>query len=69
MGSLDLHGVSKELEIPGQIEIKNNEMSVNSIFTILLKDYQIEAPSLMAFIKVAQEIKIKVHLTLSNKSE
>ncbi|MCB9057719.1 MAG: YceI family protein [Calditrichae bacterium] len=67
-GTLSLHGVEKPVEIPGQIEINNNKMNVLSTFTILLKDYNIEAPSLMAFIKVAQEIKININLSLTNKS-
>lgn len=61
---LTLHGVTKSLNLKAKIEKIEDRILVKSDFSVQLKDYNIEAPSLMAFIKVAQEIKIKVQLNL-----
>lgn len=63
-GELDLHGIKKKMEIHGIITIKNGVMHVKSNFSIFLKDFKIEAPSLAAFIKVAEEIKLSLDFYL-----
>ena len=63
-GELNLHGIKRRINLNAQIEKVEERISVISNFSILLKDYNIEAPSLMSFIKVAQEIKLKVHLNM-----
>ena len=63
-GLFELHGVEKEIEIPVNISFNGEKMNVETNFSILLKDYKIEAPSLMAFVKVAQEIKLSVKFSL-----
>ncbi len=67
-GKMFIHGVEKELEISGVITIKENEMNIQTNFSVFLEDYNIEAPSLLAFIKVAEEIKLNLNFYLS-KSE
>jgi hypothetical protein len=39
-------------------------MNVVCNFSVFLKDYEIEAPTLLAFIKVAQEIKLELDFQL-----
>jgi polyisoprenoid-binding protein YceI len=63
-GKFDLHGVKKEMEIPASITLLENQLHVKAEFSIFLKDYNIKAPSLMAFVKVAEEIKLKVNFVL-----
>ncbi len=63
-GEMSLHGIAKEVEIPGKISMSKDNMNVSCSFIILLQDYLIEAPSLVAFIKVAQEIKIELNFNL-----
>ena len=67
-GKIFIHGVEKELEIPGVITIVGGEMNIQANFSVFLEDFNIEAPSLLAFIKVAEEIKLNLNLYLS-KSE
>jgi len=69
LGKMFIHGVEKELEIPGVIKIKNGIMNVQTKFSIYLKDFNIEAPSLLAFIKVAQEIKLDLNFNLEKTRE
>lgn len=46
-GSLTLHGVTKEIEVPGKITVKGGKPQLNADFTILLSDYNIKIPSLV----------------------
>lgn len=64
IGKMSLHGHEKELEIKASIDINNNEMNVVCDFSVFLKDYDIEAPSLLAFVKVAEEIKLHLNFQL-----
>jgi len=63
-GELTLHGQSREMDITADIVLEEGVMNIKSSFNILLKDYNIEAPNLLAFIKVAQEIKISLDFNL-----
>ena len=63
-GEMNLHGKKKEMEIAGTLEMKNDKMNLKTHFSIFLKDYNIEAPSLAAFIKVAEEIKLELDFNL-----
>jgi polyisoprenoid-binding protein YceI len=64
-GKMFIHGKAKELEIPGVITFNGDEMNIQANFSVFLEDYNIEAPSLLAFIKVAEEIKLKLNFYLS----
>lgn len=63
-GKMFLHGFEKELDINAEIEIVGDEMHVICNFSVFLKDYEIEAPRLLAFIKVAEEIKLHLDFKL-----
>ena len=69
IGKMFLHGHEKIIPIEALIDIINNEMIVNCQFSVLLKDYEIEAPSLLAFIKVADEIKLHLNFNLEKITE
>lgn len=57
-GVMSLHGVDHELRVRGTIRPEGDRWYLESAFTIRLADYQIEAPSLAAFVKVSDEVKI-----------
>src|SRR5689334_2658505 len=61
-GKFTLHGVTKDINTSGTIEIKNGEVKAKSEFTILIADYEIEIPKLVAD-KVAREVKITINVT------
>lgn len=50
----------------GTISDAGNEIKIKSSFSIFLEDYDVTAPSLVAFIKVAEEIKIELDLNMKN---
>lgn len=64
IGKISLHGHEKDLEIKASIDINGTEMNVVCDFSVFLKDYDIEAPSLLAFVKVAEEIKLHLNFQL-----
>ena len=46
-GTLTLHGVTKEVEIPGKVTMKDGKPQLNTDFTLLLSDYQIKIPAVV----------------------
>lgn len=68
-GEIFISGYRKEITIAGVISFVEGEMNVKAGFSILLSDFNIEAPSLVAFMKVADEIKIELDFNLLQVSE
>lgn len=69
IGPMFLHGHEIITPIEAMINIANDEMTINCDFSVMLKDYEIEAPSLLAFIKVADEIKLHLNFSLKKIME
>jgi len=62
-GNLDLHGVVKEVTVPGTLIIKGNTITVNAAFKLKMTDYKIKVPS-MYVQNIAEEVDVKVNVTL-----
>lgn len=62
-GTMDLHGVTKEVEIPGTLTIKGGNILMNSKFKIKVADYKIKVPS-MYVQNIAEEVDVTVNGTL-----
>ncbi|MCU0380713.1 MAG: YceI family protein [Chitinophagaceae bacterium] len=58
-GELTIHGVTKKVTVPGKITVQNGKFSGQSTFKILLSDYGIKVPSVVAD-KIAKEAEITV---------
>ena len=69
IGNVFLHGHEKKVPVDATIIINESEMNVQCNFSVLLEDYDIEAPSLLAFIKVADEIKLELNFYLEKIAE
>ena len=54
-GNLEIHGVKKEITVPGIIEIKAGKVSSNSVFKVKIADYGVQGHA-----KVAKEIEVTV---------
>ncbi len=63
-GMFFLHGVSRPVDINGTMVARGKYLSVEGRFSVFLKDYNIRAPELLAFIKVAEKIDISARITL-----
>lgn len=64
-GKIFIHGVEKEMEVPGTIALEQGKMHVIADFMVRLKDFNIAAPSLAAFVKVSEEILLHLDFYLS----
>lgn len=62
-GTMDLHGVAKEIEVPGTLSIKGGNIVINANFKIKVADYKIKVPS-MYVQNIAEEVDVKVNGTL-----
>lgn len=58
-GQLEMHGVIKPLTIPASITVKSGAVSARSKFVVLLADYKIEIPKLVAD-KISEKVTIEV---------
>lgn len=66
-GSLNIHGVSKNIAAQGTIIIKDGKLSAASTFKILLKDYNIKIPSIVIN-NISENIEITVNCNYEKKS-
>ncbi|MEO8416388.1 MAG: YceI family protein [Ginsengibacter sp.] len=58
-GTLEMHGVKKEIQTPGIIKINDQDISATADFILVLDDYQIAIPGLVKD-KISKTAKIKV---------
>ena len=65
-GNLTVHGVVQERIIKCELNIKDNEVSLKSNFTVLLADHNITIPKVVHE-KLASEIKVEVKAVMKEK--
>lgn len=58
-GLLYMHGVEKNITVPGVITVKNGEVNLNAAFKVKLDDYKIARPKVVME-KIAEQIDIKI---------
>jgi hypothetical protein len=59
IGKLTIHGVTKEVIIPGTIEVSPTKILVKSKFMVKLADYKIEIPKLL-WQNIAEQVEVTV---------
>jgi len=62
LGKLTMHGVTREIDVQGTVEIGSNQLLARANFLIKLKDYKIKIPQLL-WNNIAQEVKVTVEFT------
>ena len=65
-GKLTMHGVTKDITVPGTITVTGNTLKASANFTIKLQDYGITVPGMVAD-KVAKEAAIKLESDLKKQ--
>ncbi len=70
-GPFTLKGVEQEMEIVGWVRPEGDQLSVESEFTVRLSDHEIEAPGLVAFVRVSDKVVVRVqmHMRAASKEE
>ncbi|MEI8279941.1 MAG: YceI family protein [Bacteroidota bacterium] len=66
VGKLTMHGVTKEVSVPGTITVKGKQITLSSKFKVLLADYEIKIPSVVKD-KIAKDAEITVNSILDQK--
>lgn len=57
VGKMELHGVTKEISVPGTITKKGNDFHLHTKFNLKVADYNIKVPSM--YVKnIAEEVEI-----------
>ena len=65
-GKLTIHGVTKEVSVPGSITVKGKNIRLKAKFAVALKEYGIKIPDLVAD-KLAKEAQIALECDLAQK--
>jgi polyisoprenoid-binding protein YceI len=65
-GTMTIHGVTKNVTIPGTIVVKGNTATLNSKFDVKTADYNINIPKMVEG-KIAKEIEVTVNSILTQK--
>lgn len=65
-GKLTIHGVSKEVSIPGTVTVKGSSITSGTKFGVKPADYGIKIPALVKG-KIAEQIEVTVNSILNQK--
>ena len=65
-GKLTIHGVTNDVNVPGTLTIKGNTVNAKATFPVVLKDYKIDVPSLVAD-KLSKQANITLDCDLAQK--
>jgi hypothetical protein len=60
VGKLTIHGVTKEVDVPGTLHIEGNTVTLRSKFVVKLEDYNIKIPQIV-WQNIAQQVEVTVH--------
>jgi polyisoprenoid-binding protein YceI len=62
IGKMTIHGVTKDVEIPGTITKQGNKVLMNSKFMVKLADYNIAIPQLL-WQNIAEQVEVTADFT------
>lgn len=65
-GKLTMHGITKDVDIPGTITVKDGKLTTSSTFNVAVADYNITIPKIYRD-NIAKSIKVTVECTLDPK--
>jgi hypothetical protein len=60
-GKLTIHGVTRDVEIPGTVERQSGNLRIKSRFIVRLEDYKVKIPKLM-WQNIAEQVEVTVDL-------
>jgi polyisoprenoid-binding protein YceI len=61
-GKLTIHGVTKDIDVPGTIEVQGKKLQMKSKFMVKVADYDITIPQLV-FKNIAEEVEVTIDFT------
>jgi hypothetical protein len=60
VGKLTIHGVTKDIDVPGTLHIEGNTVTLRSKFVVKLEDYNIKIPQIV-WQNIAQQVEVTIH--------
>ena len=60
IGTLNIHGVTKDVNVPATLEITEKRAFFNAQFSVKIEDFKVSIPKIVAN-KIASEAKIKLN--------
>jgi hypothetical protein len=60
VGQLSIHGVTRDVTVPGTLQIEGNTVTLKANFMAKLIDYNIKVPQIV-WQNIAQEVEVSVH--------
>lgn len=64
VGTLDMHGVSKEITVNAEILLEGNRLTTTGAFTVLLSDYEMSRPSFLVW-TIEDEVELSFQIIAS----
>jgi polyisoprenoid-binding protein YceI len=61
-GKLTIHGVTRDIDVPGTIEVAGKKITMKSKFMVKVADYDITIPQLL-FQNIAEQVEVTVDFT------
>jgi polyisoprenoid-binding protein YceI len=61
-GKLTIHGITKDIDVPGTVEFANGKVIVKSAIVVKLEDYEIKRPQLL-WQNIAEQVEVKMEFT------
>ncbi len=61
-GKLTIHGITKDIDVPGTVEFTKDKVIVKSSFVVKLDDYEIMRPQLL-WQNIAEQVEVKIEFT------
>ncbi len=56
-GTMEIHGVTKDVTIEGDLELSGNILKLSTVFNVRLEDYEVKIPKAV-FYKIAEEVEV-----------
>lgn len=63
-GTLEMHGVKKEITVPGAIKVAGTAVNASAVFDILLSDFNITIPGLVKD-KISKSVNVRIECNYS----
>jgi hypothetical protein len=60
-GKLTIHGITRSVQIPGEVQVVRGGLEMKSVFMVKLADYEVKIPSIM-FKNIAEEVEVSLQL-------
>ena len=61
-GKLTVHGVTRDIDVPGTVEVVNGKVVLKSAFIVILESYNITRPQLL-WKNIAEQVEVKIEFT------